>query len=629
MLLFTALIMYGSAIKAQTFYNKTYYDALPASSFPGSSYDTNRLVVVDHVSAQANGSSVMLAKCAEIGKIGTKLILTKFDYEGNILFQRLWETDLSDAQIRPDKLILTGDNGFIVVGSVYRTATATVNPFAVKFTKTGDHTATEWSYEYTCNSGAWGEGRIPKVNIVKVEGSSDDYIIVANGKPEDPGVVAAYPQDAVITALRINGSDGSVTWANKYGMPLGMRTAAVAPFGYHSLPGSSPNLDMIINMPHALANGNGKSIIAGSVDWGIQYGLGYLGFYMAINDDGTINQDYNFMNTWAPTEHNAIFDKYATGTPNPKFILSYNSANPSTLPGYTGASIQKFSAAGVATPDMVGGLPVADYYTEGGDELYTMGITERYNKLHYVLSFWSRMSEGGMIGTPAMMMVDKNEPSPSMAPLINYYNKFNINNPTTANGVSTMLALTDYGSLRERYVLFNKLKKAGRNCIRMISADDQLEACGFRNEPMLTQRVNSAFSPLPHLQQLISPLKVDLSFTEHDIANESDYCDWAPYSGDYYRMAQPIAADSINVYPTLLKDDQQAIILDVQVTNAATLETTIVGMNGAVVQHQQFQLNAGSQQFRLSQPTLAPGQYLVNVATADGKINKHVLITKI
>jgi len=619
-LAFAALLLFGSVIRAQPFYNKTYYNTSPSAEV---------LKPVDHVNAQSNGSSVMLAKCEETGSIGTKLVLTKFDDAGTILFQRLWKTNITEAQIRPDKLILTGDNGFIVVGSVY--SDGNTNPFAAKFTSNGDHTAMDWASEYVCNTGSWDEGRTPKVNIVKVQGSSDEYIIVANGKPVDPSVQTSYPQDAVITALRINGNTGNVIWANKYGMPFAMRTGATAPFGYHSLPGGTPPLNMITNMPHALANGNGKSFIAGSVDWGIQYGLGYLGFYMAINDDGTVNQDYNFMNTWSPSEHNAIFDDLSDGTLNPKFILSYNSGNTSSLPGYQGAYLQKFTAPGIITPDMVGGLPVADYYTEGGDEFYAMGLDKRYDGLHYVLSSWSRVSESGAVGIPGMMMIDKIPPAPSLPPAVTGYNKFDVLNPSRFNNVITMLALPDYSMTQERYVLFNKVTKSGKDGVRMTSADGSLQACGYKPSSLLLARVNSEFSPLPQPRtNILHTLTIkSLTLVEQAITNDYDNCDWTPFAGDYYRKAQPMAADLVNLYPTLLQADQQTITLDIQIADAATLEIKIVGMNGAVIQRQQFQGNKGSQQFQLSIPTIAPGQYMVNVNTADGKINKHVLITKL
>ncbi len=616
LMLFLGMAMYGHSAVAQSYYyNKTYY----SSAGPNVS-------AVDHISNQSAGESVMLSSeyTSAVPPIG--LILTNFADDGTINFERLWNITIGGVSIYPDKLVLTEDKGFIVVGRILRGRT--INPFAAKFTASGGHSAAEWAFEYPCSTGDWNAGRNAKVSIAKIKSSTNDYIIVTNGSPEDPGVRGAYSSDAVVTALRINGNTGSIVWSNKYDMPFSIRDAVMSPFPYTG----SSKLMAINTMPTALANGDGKSFIAGGVDWAIQMGLGYAAFYMAINDDGSINQGYHFMNTYGAANHHAIVDFQAdgSGSPTHKFVLAYTAGSNLAGPSATMAvAMQKFTAAGTVTPDLASGAAVEYQYTDGGDELHSIGLDVSLDNSYYVLSCWSRMSESAGLGPQSMLKLNKAFTAPWLAPNAVEYSKFNVGTRSNYYLMTPLLSLPDHTGRDERYTMMGFVEKGSTTAVRMISADKNLEACGFKHFPITSGVYPATFYAEPYSLKPIIVSPVALAFAEAGVASTSDDCKGAP-SPDFYRKGVTAAttASTVNVYPTLLDAGQQSVTLDVQAMSAATLEVRMIGVDGKLLTHQTFQVVQGRQQLQLPVPALAAGQYVINLYTADGQINSHVKVTK-
>jgi hypothetical protein len=602
-ILCTSMLLVGLGLtsKAQFIYNKTYYN----------SYSPSFVKPMDLVNAFVDGNSVMLSR-EEYGTGPEKeIILTKFNDQGNILYERLWNIVGSGVTIRPDKLVFTNDNGFIVVGRIFRSGNS--NPFAAKFTYTGDHTATEWAKEYPENVGAWDQGRNPKVNITKIkDGTTEDYIIVTNGKPTEPATVMAYPQDASILALRIQGANGNVVWNNKYEIPFAVR--------------STLTYNMLNNRPYALANGDGKSLIAGELDYGIPNALGYKGFYLAVNDNGTINQGYNIMEQWSCSNHNAIWDDRADGSvppPASAFVMSYAAA--SNMAGPTASrvvAVQKFSSVGTVTPTSL------SYYTDGGDEIYPIGIDNKRWDDAYTISCWSRLSESAGVGQMSMLAIDK----VGVPPLPINYSRFNTSTPTDLYYMTPIVSLLDQPLLQERNVMLgHTAKPSGPNGIRMISADPNLEACGFNHLPVMSADVPPSFTPLPYIAVTVPVTPTDLNFTEGRISSTSDDCKFDP-SPDTYRLTSVGStggSSSLKVYPTLLKDGQREIKLDVNAMNKSNLEVSLISIDGKYIARNKFQLVEGNQTLIFKVPELITGSYMISVHSVDGKINQRINISKL
>lgn len=624
--LISAFVIISLALNAQAqfIFNKTYSNSL-----------SMKVRAVDHINAFVDGNSVMLSR-NEDSRAPSGIILTKFDDQGGIIYERFWKVNGS-VGILPDKLVFTADNGFIVVGRVSGLG-GSINPFAAKFKYNGDHTAAEWAYEYTCNTGPWIPGRTEKVNIAKIKGSSEDFIIVTNGKPTDPVINSSYAQDAVVTALRINGADGTVIWSNKYEMPLAARLSAAPPasFGF----GLWGTLGMLSTQPAALANGDGKSFIAGEVDWSTQFRLGYLGFYMAINDDGSVNQDYHFMDTWSSSNHHVIWDHLADGTsaaPLSKFILAYT-ASTSTIgpPVSRVVAVQKFNTTGVVTPDGPGPVTTygVDHYHDGGQLLYSIGIDNKYSLDQYIISCWSKAAESSGVAAHAMLAIEKVPASPAVAPAVSYYSRFNINTPTSYYDMTPALSLLDKTLTKERNVMLGYVDRpSGVGGIRMISADLALNTCGAIPAPAYAVKENAGFSVLPHPQQSISVSMIPLTFTEDVIISKNDDCNDLPIADrDSYSTAiseQDAIQGIVDLYPTMITPDQHQLSVHITSNNNTLMEVSVITIDGKLLTLHNFDLQKGDQDLSFSLPELVPGTYIIAFSSADGKINRHIRVVKL
>ncbi|WP_344827674.1 T9SS type A sorting domain-containing protein [Rurimicrobium arvi] len=610
-LLVAALLASLSALPAgaQFYYNKTYVD--PA---------TTKFTAMDHVAVQVDDASVMLSREYDLSTWTNDIRLTKFDDIGNVMFERIWRLNETGA-ILPDRLVRTADGGFIVVGTIMRSGR--YNPFAAKFNSVGDHTTLEWAKEYTVNAGNWlNKGRNPIVSITKCAEDADSYIITCNTRPYWYDLYASRPvgdplrfadNDASVLVMRIRGNNGSQMWCNKYEMNAASRNT-----------GPGGTYIIMTNMPHTVANGNGKSLIAGLLDYGVYYGLGYVGFYMAVNDDGSINQQYNMLDdAWYMESPHAIYDDQgATGF---EFAMTYTEANGHFPPGSPFIAkiggLQIFSAVGTVTKS-----PAANFYNLGSSGVTKfVGLDKKGTAgTQYVVSLDLEGAEGSGSPTNMALLALNKTPAPGS---IAGFKKFNVaNNTHTQTRPITLYAA---GFTLEKSVTLGWANSPLGIGVRQISADINTfspPTCG--EAPETGVELNDITTEIGFVYDVYDAMgSLDFEIYEDNFSTDMNDCRFFP-PATYRTAISTSASDFCKLYPNLIGDEQKSVKLDLSVTHATQLQIQLVSMDGRIMLSKSLDLPEGAQSVDLPLPALSSGNYFVNVRSSDAKINEHFRITK-
>ena len=578
LLSFLAAVLLSPAAQAQI-YNKTYSQTKPDFR------------AADFISANSNGESVMLSRDRYYGS-GTEkeLVLTKFNALGGIIDEKWWDMDYLSYTMRPDKLVQTPDNGYLVVGRTIVSG----NVFAAKFDMNLNF---QWAKEYIFSSGSWNQGRNPKALVTKIQSSPTDYMLVSNGSP-----VQGNSGDASILAFRINGLTGNLVWKFKYEIPWTSRN--VAPQDYYL---------SLNNRPYALANGGGKSFIAGELDFSAYFTLGYDGFYLAIADNGDLNTGYNIIDNYASSGHYAIYDDRANGSANPPssaFILSYTAA---LTGGLRQVAIQKFSVFPTAVPGLL------DYYYENGvQEIYPKGIARKLGDDFYTVSVWRRPNEMLGAGALGMMSINKNRTTGA----------FKVYNEMTTAAQEATAPVSLVSGATEKNVMIGR-KAPG---IRVISADLNLDACGSAAKVLLTTAATTPFIPLPYAKHEFGGLIQGFNFVPGYIRQDNNDCSDLPASDwPFYRVIAPdqaVTGQQVRVYPTLIGKEQQ-IRIDVSAIKETVLEASLFAVDGKRIRQQSFELTEGSQTLSLDLPELASGTYIIRLLSSDAQISRSIRLSKL
>ncbi|HTN18633.1 MAG TPA: T9SS type A sorting domain-containing protein [Chitinophagaceae bacterium] len=536
------------------------------------------------------------------------LVLRKLDFNGNALVERAYEL----RDYIPNRIIKTFNNEYIAVGQVGRTNEI----FAIRF---DINLNIIWSTRYADNTGYpvnFYAGIKEMVNIVKVNNSTDDYIIVgAGGTAYSP--TGAYPFTA-ISALRIFGANGLVIWDKKYYSPL-------AAFAYNP---ATPGLMFIRReSPTALAYGDNRYFIGGVAlatyytSAGVMgpYDVKYTNFAMTINDNGAIVDAYKeFTVPGSPKApgaysfHDALFDMQTQ-----QFVMSFtiNNFPLSNAFNKTEIGVIKFSSS-------LGFSDFRYYFSSDKPDHYAYRIKETYANDGYIIASGVNSSiPTSQAFVPALLKLYKN----GNVDFYHRYNEnqsFNINNNFLGNPAIT--PVMDAGGL-ENYAMSSSPVHT-----RVISTDIFGSACGENgNFYDYVASDLSFYPPVSYVRAshvvktpiLASPLPV-MTVQMTDCLNHPN-----PYN---YRTTDITdrTTSMVDIYPTLLAPGNNTVTIATNTEAAGNLTLSLTGMDGRIVETKSLSVDKGNNITSYTLGVSTPGIYVLRVTSGNSSLNQTVKICK-
>lgn len=569
----------GSNALAQ--YNKTYL-----ANINGAFVNSNAIDIAD----AGNGEYCVLSAAGT--QAAPSLVLRKHDFNGNILF----ETSHAIPGISPQKLLHTPNDEYIVVGLHYGAAGVT-NPFAARFDNSGNFM---WLYVYQCNTTFLSfPGSFCRVNVVRAEDDvNETYILVAPGQQV---YSTTFNNDIVINAMKIR-ANGWPLWSNKYAMSPADRNGTYGAF------------TAIQDLPYALAcgtDGNSyKYFIAGVTLKSI---FSERNYHFSIDGNGAIVDPYQ--EYWGPAGypfgHDAIFD----ATTN-EFVLTHTQGNSGIVgnPNVSQIAIVKydFNTLGINAWHY--------YYDANAVECYGKSIKENAAQDAYIVASWvsNPLSPNQSIVNTALLKVDK-----AANPI--FLKRYNENVTSRAPAI---ISLTDPGSLTENYVMAGYVSD-----VRMYSTDVNGDVCGVIDVPVEASEHTEQVKDYPYADNYQDPTYTPVNLQNEGIFTNITDCINAPDPSQYKNRPTGItvnnAAGDITVFPTLLEQDNNTIILETFVEKNTTLQLQLFTIDGRMAGSVSFEVKTGSLKKSWQMPSLLPGTYILNISPADETLNKTVRITKL
>lgn len=579
----TATVFYCNALTAQNF-NNTFPDG------------NGTMVDIADASSGGRGFSCVLGTSAK-----SPIILKKFDFGGNLVFDVSAVSVTPGISIKPTEVLHTPSDEYIVVG-MYDDG-VTMNPFAARFNSMGIFI---WMQVYHSNPVGRGAGYYEKVNICRVEddGPLESFIIVAT--TQDPNILVGGGSglDLFTNAIRINAS-GTIIWSKKY-VP---NTGSII----------SPNFDAR-DYPKSIAfinDNNPRYFIGGGCEIWSTSGISYRGFFMSIDKAGAIADPYTIMPSSLHWFEEAIYDNN-TG----QIVTAYTSGNAGT-----GVTVSP-SVIGVTRYTTAGGLvhTGSDFYgVNPANETYGVGIKEDVTHSYYLVaaSTYPQPMSDPTLSTLALLKLNKSSLGTPV-----FFNNYNTQRVSAGVGI---VDLVD-GPFEEYAVAANiPSYNAGGDAMRVVATDPTGVACGVSALPYA--HGNPTYSTVPfisttypcyaqHSETLISAI-----FTQ-----TTTYCMPGPGASSYKTsptsVNDPGEIDPVRLYPTLLLAEKE-VSLDVNAENASSINVVITSLDGKVVSKQALNLLNGANHLKIEMPEFTSGTYMLKATSVDGAINKTFKITRL
>ena len=600
-----ACFMFTGQGNAQSPYNYTYRTALNTG---GNQQDTR---TVDIVETANPGFSCMLGTRYS-GAGGTQynnlILLRGLDANGFTNF----ETAYTHPNILPTKLLYTPNGEFIVAGFHLETIPVPVGyppsfnytkqPFAAKFDAAG---VLQWMQVYRVNS-IWMQNNVERVNIVYCPDAApgvESYIMTY---PADqafyppPLVIGTINEDVTIGALRLDGTTGNPIWEAKYYMPLTPRQ----------------NEEIHGDYPHALAYGVNKYFISGITDIFPVAPPYYNNFMMSIDINGGVQDQYRQFRIGARTlSHDAIYD---AGTNEFVMSMALEGSGVVTL---TSFDVMKLDDAtlNVNANDL--------YYDISSVENYARSIRETPDQLHYVI--------GGVIfGDPsnvhpgnssAILKIEKTR-HPSF--LRRY-------NPDRYQDMSAETPFIDPNTGNERYRIGITPYGAfgpGTIDMRVITTDDGGDIPCWNSDRGIG---TSSLAPIVNAPAILAVASSSLgpnavTPNRPNVFNIMTLCTIPP--GPAYKtlsLSNPTPGEAFKVYPTLLAAGDDRLNFEINATGTTTLTVMAVSMDGRTIGKYETVIKEGNNKLSWQLPANVPGNYILNITSADNSIRKTERISKL
>lgn len=609
-LFFAAFFLFAQNAIAQ--YNKTY----ELSTFSGGIVES---IPLDMVTA-GNGDVCVLSTEYILRD---KIELKRLDFSGNVIWNYVYEFPSNVGNMYPFTMVRTDDNGFMVCGMVYENISnapnITTNPFVAKFNANGIF---QWFSIIQSNpTYFWYHSAFARANIIRTKDDpNESYIIVAPGADHESFI--DHDDYNVLNAAKID-ANGSVVWNRRYG---------------NSLQG-------LLYCPHTIACGEDREVIVhddNTVEEIMTYKYFIAGTHLLGNDrkgfdltiDGNGNIIDQFRNYWVPTYpmlQEAIYDASTK-----EFVMAQTLGN-TNLVGGPNASVIGITKLDFSTLN----IKSTDYYWQPGTvENYGKSIVENPNGDGYAIYSW--ISGDTAIGyshvdlpsvyfwsmTPALLQVDKTGAVTSFV----RYNKFKYSGKSN---FTASLLLNNNGLGTWNYVMGSVTNiLAYTTCdIRVISTDLNGYACGAEDIQYGQNTLGIDPEPIEFPEHFIEPMNINIGLSSPDYRLTTTICDISDGSNtDYYRTTginnsnKPVG---INVFPTLMTDDNNTLNFELNVTADAKLSVTLFDISGKLIATKIFNAKAGNEKLKWELPQLQTSNYVVRITSDDATLQHVVKLSKL
>ena len=531
------------------------------------------------------------------------ILLRGIDPNGNVT---PLEVAYTYPDILPTKLLYTPNGEYIVVGyhlepiSVGGT-TYGKQPFAAKFNAAG---VFQWMQVYQVNGIAHSRNGVERVNIVYCPNANpaiESYIITYTADQNfytpllGPGMLN---EDATIGALRLDGTNGNPIWAAKYYLPFAARST-------ESIHG---------DYPHALAYGKGKYFISGITDISPVTPPYYNNFMMTININGGIVDDYRRYVVGNRTlTHDAIYD---AGTN--EFVMSMALEGANTPIALTAFDVMKVDQTTLNVNDN------DFYYDQSSMENYAVSIKETPDQQNYIIggTISGDPFNNWALGTSTgLLKINK-------AGAVQFLRRYN---PLRDQDPSAVTVYADPVTGLENYRIgitpYGAVTPGGID-MRVLTTDDIGDIPCWSMErsygtthtvPLVavpeTLTVAVAYAPNP-----VTPLMLDL--------NTSMTICTGPASKSL-SVYNTVPGKTFKVYPTLLAAGDDKLNFEISSTGGTTLTITAVAMDGRTIGKYETAIKEGDNKLSWQLPTNVPGNYILNISSADNSIRKAERISKL
>ena len=524
------------------------------------------------------------------------ITLRELDFVGNQNFFTGYSPTLPPGdELRPTKLLRTPADDYIVVGFYYRAPThahlSDLSPFAARFDEFGNFLWLQ-DYQGSLTFSPHMPTDLAQASIVYVENDPgvESYIITAPADPHAANYSYTYTEDVTINAIRIDGG-GMPMWNKKYMLPHSARSAT--------------SYSMYQDYPQALtfanfdaSTGLGVYFIAG-VSVRTVFGWGYYNFFMSIDKDGNIAQDYTEIGTPVAWDNDAIFDASTD-----RVVIA------STMPNISGSG-NSASLIGVTQIDNNYSIQSVHHYQyPDATENYAMSIEEDATGDYYLIAA-SIHDIPINIDDMAMLKLDK----VSMIP--DFYHRFN---RLTSTWGAAMVSAVDQASGTENYVLAGTVNGTSTPESRVVSADVFGDVCGI--DPLPHIQGNYTWNPVGKNYDVIDLFIFHQHSMEQDPILTRPYdCD--PANPDYKKSldsSSPILSEtSVKLFPTVLNPSDNKVTLNFEAAEEGNYTASLYSVTGKVIEEKDGTFSTGEQSVVWNLPLSESAMYLIRVQLADSE----------
>ncbi len=574
---FMALFLCLADTTAQ--YNRVFYNG----TYPGGTQTGERgWDIVD----AGNGHTCLLSTAWDV------MSLKELDFSGNVVCSETFRLNfgLFTSGTLIERLCKAPNGDYIVAGR--RAPGQATHPIVGRFRKDPANPAKfvcVWFYEYPGDN-AWtllGRGEISRTNIVRAEDDvNESYIIATEG--DDAGTPIAGSGAQTVRAFKID-ANGNQIWNKKYydnsGAAQTMYVKALA-YGHVTTDGQKFH----------------KYLIGGCAD--------YLDktFYMFIDGNG------NLLSPFIEYDMPGIerFPEVIYDSSTSEFILSNEINSGIGNPEIAVSKIGYFTHA----------ISQTDLFKENDPNgiLYTSAhtITQDATGMHYLIGGVASnedINTGDVHSGPFILKIDKSAN-------VQFFKRYN---RLAFSGMEQVLSIVGLGGI-ENYAAAGQTI-TGDNA-RVFTTDVSGITCG--EEDVMYDQNTLHLSPT--------------SYTFSD-ANISGRVSLVPTAGGSFMVrdcdpANPeykrgttgvnnIEKEGINVYPTVLTQQESVINLEVPTSKAANLSIVVYSQDGREIKRELHSLNSGKNSIKFDSEITVPGIYIFRIDSDNPGLKSNLKIIKL
>lgn len=516
------------------------------------------------------------------------LSLKELDFAGNVVCS---ETFTGIGAVLIERLCKAPNGDYLVAGR--QTLSTVAQPIIGRFRKNPSNPSKficVWFYKYpndNVNTFAFGRGDISRINIVRAEDDvNESYIIATEG--DDFGTPIAGSGAKTVHAFKID-ANGNEVWNKKYYDNSGTaQTMFVKALAYG----------------HVMTDGQKfhKYLIGGCADFNDKV------FYMFIDGNGNLLSpfiEYDMPGIERFTE--AIYD-FSTS----EFILS-NEIN-----------------AGIGNAQIA--VSKIDYYThtitqtdlfEENDPngiLFTGArtITQDATGMHYLISGVASnedINTGVVHSGPFILKIDKSAN-------VQFFKRYN---RLAHGGSEQVLSIVGPGGI-ENYALGVTTTTSDNS--RVLTTDISGITCGEEDVMYVQNTLHLSPTSYTFSDANISG-RVSLVPTAGGSFMVRD-CD--PANPEYKRGTtgvNNIEKEGINVYPTVLTQQESVINLEVPTSKAANLSIVVYSQDGREIKRELHSLNSGKNSIKFDSEITVPGIYIFRIDSDNPGLKSNLKIIKL